>query len=261
MPVAHQITLVIAHFEDLLARGLRVVIDGDATLEVVAGDDLQRSARRGSARPSPAGGDPRCRRAGEARAGPGPQSSASRHSVGADGKPAHNEHVCPVDRVWGQCVSGTRYPGARSPGGGSSCLARPSAHTTAQHRVRGAAGRGVPAAHPAGGRDPSTAPTGQLKRPDRPIAAGGRRDGPNSCAQHLPQARGHVPSRVGRDAVERFTARAGGRDRTLATSVHHATPRETPAPGPDATRPFIVRPAASTTGGRHQTFVHRDERS
>jgi DNA-binding NarL/FixJ family response regulator len=38
MPVAHQITLVIAHFEDLLARGLRVVIDGDATLEVVAGD-------------------------------------------------------------------------------------------------------------------------------------------------------------------------------------------------------------------------------
>jgi DNA-binding NarL/FixJ family response regulator len=38
MPVPHRITLVIAHFEDLLARGLRVVIDGDPTLEVVAGD-------------------------------------------------------------------------------------------------------------------------------------------------------------------------------------------------------------------------------
>ena len=38
MPVSHPITLVIAHFEDLLARGLRVVIDGDAGLEVVASD-------------------------------------------------------------------------------------------------------------------------------------------------------------------------------------------------------------------------------
>jgi len=35
---ASPITLVIARFEDLLARGLRVVIDGDATLEVLAGD-------------------------------------------------------------------------------------------------------------------------------------------------------------------------------------------------------------------------------
>jgi DNA-binding NarL/FixJ family response regulator len=38
MPVSHRITLVVAEFEDLLAEGLRVVIDGDATLEVVAGD-------------------------------------------------------------------------------------------------------------------------------------------------------------------------------------------------------------------------------
>src|SRR3984885_8154345 len=38
MPASHQITLVVAHFEDLLARGLRVVIDGDTTLEVVADD-------------------------------------------------------------------------------------------------------------------------------------------------------------------------------------------------------------------------------
>jgi DNA-binding NarL/FixJ family response regulator len=38
MPVSEHITLVIAHFEDLFARGLRVVIDGDTTLEVVAGD-------------------------------------------------------------------------------------------------------------------------------------------------------------------------------------------------------------------------------
>jgi DNA-binding NarL/FixJ family response regulator len=38
MPVSEHITLVIAHFEDLFARGLRVVIDGDKTLEVVAGD-------------------------------------------------------------------------------------------------------------------------------------------------------------------------------------------------------------------------------
>jgi DNA-binding NarL/FixJ family response regulator len=38
MPVSHRITLVVAHFEDLLARGLRMVIDGDVTLEVVAGD-------------------------------------------------------------------------------------------------------------------------------------------------------------------------------------------------------------------------------
>ncbi len=40
MPVSHQITLVVARFEDLLARGLGVVIDGDPTLEVVA-DDVQ----------------------------------------------------------------------------------------------------------------------------------------------------------------------------------------------------------------------------
>ncbi len=38
MPVSPRITLVLAHFDDLLARGLRVVIDGDPTLEVVAGD-------------------------------------------------------------------------------------------------------------------------------------------------------------------------------------------------------------------------------
>jgi DNA-binding NarL/FixJ family response regulator len=38
MPASHRITLVVAHFEDLLARGLRVVIDGDPALEVVAGD-------------------------------------------------------------------------------------------------------------------------------------------------------------------------------------------------------------------------------
>jgi DNA-binding NarL/FixJ family response regulator len=38
MPASQQITLVVAHFEDLFARGLRGVIDGDTTLEVVAGD-------------------------------------------------------------------------------------------------------------------------------------------------------------------------------------------------------------------------------
>lgn len=38
MPVAQQITLVVARFEDLLARGLQVVIAGDTTLEVVADD-------------------------------------------------------------------------------------------------------------------------------------------------------------------------------------------------------------------------------
>jgi DNA-binding NarL/FixJ family response regulator len=38
MPLPHRTTLVIAHFEDLLSRGLRVVIDDDAALEVVAGD-------------------------------------------------------------------------------------------------------------------------------------------------------------------------------------------------------------------------------
>jgi len=36
MPASPQITLVIVRFEDLLARGLRVVIDSDATLEIVA---------------------------------------------------------------------------------------------------------------------------------------------------------------------------------------------------------------------------------
>jgi DNA-binding NarL/FixJ family response regulator len=38
MSASQPITLVVAHFEDLFARGLRVVIDGDAMLEVVAGD-------------------------------------------------------------------------------------------------------------------------------------------------------------------------------------------------------------------------------
>jgi DNA-binding NarL/FixJ family response regulator len=38
MPVSEPITLVVAHFEDLFARGLRVVIDGDPALEVLAGD-------------------------------------------------------------------------------------------------------------------------------------------------------------------------------------------------------------------------------
>ena len=38
MPGSEHITLVVARFEDLFARGLRVVIDGDPTLEVVAGD-------------------------------------------------------------------------------------------------------------------------------------------------------------------------------------------------------------------------------
>jgi DNA-binding NarL/FixJ family response regulator len=38
MPDSQQITLVVAHFEDLFARGLRVVIDADTTLEVVAWD-------------------------------------------------------------------------------------------------------------------------------------------------------------------------------------------------------------------------------
>jgi DNA-binding NarL/FixJ family response regulator len=36
-----QITLAIAHFEDLLARGLRVVIDSDPSLQIVA-DDVQQ---------------------------------------------------------------------------------------------------------------------------------------------------------------------------------------------------------------------------
>ncbi len=38
MPVSQEITLVVAHFEDIFARGLRAVIDGDPTLEVVAWD-------------------------------------------------------------------------------------------------------------------------------------------------------------------------------------------------------------------------------
>lgn len=38
MSASPQITLVVARFEDLLARGLRVVIDSDAGLEVLAGD-------------------------------------------------------------------------------------------------------------------------------------------------------------------------------------------------------------------------------
>jgi DNA-binding NarL/FixJ family response regulator len=38
MSASEPITLVVAHFEDLLARGLRVVIDSDPMLEVVAGD-------------------------------------------------------------------------------------------------------------------------------------------------------------------------------------------------------------------------------
>ncbi len=38
MPPSHQITLVVARFEDLLAQGLRVVIGSDTTLEVVAED-------------------------------------------------------------------------------------------------------------------------------------------------------------------------------------------------------------------------------
>jgi DNA-binding NarL/FixJ family response regulator len=38
MSASDQITLVVAHFEDLFARGLRVVIDGDRTLDVLAGD-------------------------------------------------------------------------------------------------------------------------------------------------------------------------------------------------------------------------------
>ncbi len=38
MSASHPITLVVAHFEDIFARGLRVVIDGDAMLEVVAHD-------------------------------------------------------------------------------------------------------------------------------------------------------------------------------------------------------------------------------
>jgi DNA-binding NarL/FixJ family response regulator len=38
MPAPEQITLVVARFEDLFARGLRVVIDSDPTLDVVAAD-------------------------------------------------------------------------------------------------------------------------------------------------------------------------------------------------------------------------------
>ena len=38
MPPSPPITLVVAHFEDLFARGLRVVIDDDPMLEVVATD-------------------------------------------------------------------------------------------------------------------------------------------------------------------------------------------------------------------------------
>jgi DNA-binding NarL/FixJ family response regulator len=38
MRASQPITLVVAHFEDLFAKGLRVVIDGDTSLEVVAGD-------------------------------------------------------------------------------------------------------------------------------------------------------------------------------------------------------------------------------
>ncbi len=38
MPASTQITLVVARFDDLFARGLRVVIDGDAALEVLAAE-------------------------------------------------------------------------------------------------------------------------------------------------------------------------------------------------------------------------------
>ena len=38
VPPSRKITLVVARFEDLLARGLRVVIDSDSGLEVLAGD-------------------------------------------------------------------------------------------------------------------------------------------------------------------------------------------------------------------------------
>jgi DNA-binding NarL/FixJ family response regulator len=38
MSASEPITLVVAHFEDLFARGLRAVTDGETTLEVLAGD-------------------------------------------------------------------------------------------------------------------------------------------------------------------------------------------------------------------------------
>jgi DNA-binding NarL/FixJ family response regulator len=38
MPASEPITLVVAHFEDIFDRGLRVVIDSDPMLEVLAGD-------------------------------------------------------------------------------------------------------------------------------------------------------------------------------------------------------------------------------
>ncbi|MGI8712161.1 MAG: response regulator transcription factor [Solirubrobacteraceae bacterium] len=38
MPIPPRITLVVARFEDLLARGLQVVIDSDPSLEILAGD-------------------------------------------------------------------------------------------------------------------------------------------------------------------------------------------------------------------------------
>ena len=54
-------TVAVGRFDDLLARGLRGLIEDDQSLELVAGDIASGRARDGAASAQPARGDPRCR--------------------------------------------------------------------------------------------------------------------------------------------------------------------------------------------------------
>ena len=208
MPPHTPITVVLAHFDDLLARGLRELIESDPSLAIVAADVEHRriSVVLRAHRPDVAILDVGA--LGQAGRGPRAQRLPSGHSTGPARERPRAGRVCAAARVRSERLPRQGHPVARRDQRDPPRLARASGDSRVpiQHGRR--IDRERKPADPARGRRASAAPAGSLERSDSSRPAGGRRDSPHACTQHLPQARRRLPPRARRAATRRSRHRA-----------------------------------------------------
>ena len=200
MPPQTPITLVLARFDDLLARGLRELIESDPSLAIVAADVEHRRIPVVL----------RAHRPDVAILDVGALAKMAEVRELSRLHPATRMILLADDPSMTECAQLLAF-------GASACLGRDTQSRDVLHAIhlasrglqvtpRGASDqaqridRGRATADPARGRSASPAPAGSLERSDSRRPAGGRRDGSHPRAQHLPQARRLIPPRARRAA-------------------------------------------------------------
>ncbi len=196
MPPHTPITVVLAHFDDLFARGLRELIESDPSLAIVAADVEHRRI----------GVVLRAHRPDVAILDIGALGKLAEVRELSDSHPGTRLILLCNDPAPAECAQllafgasaclGTGHPVARCDQRDPPRLAGAPGDPAGHGRPRWRSGCGRAPADQARGRSAAAAPAGSLERSDRARPAGGRRDGPHPRAQHLPQARRFLPPRA-----------------------------------------------------------------